>query len=275
MEYKEVILEISDKIATITLNRPDKLNAWTFLMETEYRHAMATAEESDEVRVIIVTGAGRGFCAGADMGLLSSITSGTLDLDSVNTGSSAPGEHADTREDFKKQYSFPAGVQKPIIAAINGHAMGIGLVHALYCDIRFASESAKFGTAFAHRGLIAEHGISWLLPRLVGLENALDLLFSARVIDAQEAHRMGMVSRIVPADELLPRAREYAAAIAAKSSPRSLRVMKKQVWDDMHHDLGPAIEIAVREMMESFTADDFTEGVLSFMEKRPPNFTGK
>ncbi len=275
MDYQEIILEVSDYIATITLNRPTKLNAWTFLMESEYRHAMAEAERRDDVRVIVVTGAGRGFCAGADMSLLSSITSGSVDFDGIEVGTSHPGDHPDTREDFKKPYSFPVGVRKPIIAAINGAAMGIGLVHTLYCDIRFASETAKFGTAFAARGLIAEHGVSWLLPRLIGLENALDLLYSARIIDAEEALRMGLVSRVVHADVLMDRVREYATLLATKSSPRSLRVIKKQVWDDQFQELGPATEVAVREMMESFGAEDFTEGVLSFMEKRAPNFTGK
>lgn len=275
MDLKEVIFEVSENIATITLNRPTKLNAWTFQMETEYRIAMAEAERRDDVRVIIVTGAGRGFCAGADMGLLTSLTDGSLDLEGVNTEAASPGKNPGTREDFLKQYSFPAAVQKPVIAAVNGAAMGIGMVHALYCDIRFASDAAKFGTAFAQRGLIAEHGISWMLPRLVGLENALDLLYTARIIGADEAKAMGLVSRVVPADELMPRVREYALQIAKGSSPRSLRVIKKQVWDDQLQDLGPSIEVAVREMLESFAAEDFTEGVLSFLEKRPPNFTGK
>lgn len=275
MEYQEIVFDVSDWIATITLNRPEKLNAWTFRMETEYRHAMAEAEQREDVRVIVVTGAGRGFCAGADMSLLSSITSGNVDFEGVDTGTSSPGDHPDTREDFKKPYSFPLGVRKPIIAAVNGAAMGIGLVHALYCDIRFASETARFGTAFAARGLIAEHGMSWLLPRLIGLENALDLLYSARIIDAQEAMQMGLVSRVVAADVLMDRAREYATLLATKSSPRSLRVIKRQVWEDQFQELGPAVDVAIREMMESFTAEDFSEGVLSFLEKRAPNFTGK
>lgn len=275
MSYSEILFDVSDLIATITLNRPEKLNAWTMTMEAEYRLAMAEAEQRDDVRVIIVTGAGRGFCAGADMSLLSGLTSGSMDPSEVKVTAAEPGQSPGMAQDFNKQYSFPAAVGKPVIAAINGHAMGIGMVHTLYCDIRFASEGAKFGTAFAQRGLIAEYGISWLLPRLVGLENALDLLYSARIIDAHEAQRLGLVSRVLPAEELLPRAREYASILATKSSPRSLRVMKRQVWNDLLRPLGPAVDTAVEEMLESFTAEDFNEGVLSFLEKRPPNFTGK
>lgn len=275
MQYQEILFDVSDFIATITLNRPDKLNAWTMTMEAEYRHAMAAAEQRDDVRVIIVTGAGRGFCAGADMSLLSGLTSGGLDPAEIKVEASDPGQSPGMADDFHKQYSFPAAVGKPVICAVNGHAMGIGMVHTLYCDFRFAGEGAKFGTAFAQRGLIAEYGISWLLPRIVGLENALDLLFSARIVDAQEAQRLGLVSRVYPADELLAKAREFATLLATKSSPRSLRVMKRQVWNDLLRGLGPSVDTAVEEMLASFTAEDFNEGVLSFLEKRPPNFSGK
>jgi len=275
VDYEQIQYDVSAHIATITLNRPDKLNAWTFKMEAEYKHAMADAEGRDEVRAIIVTGAGRGFCAGADMSLLSSVVGGEVDTSDLDALDAHPGQRDDTPADFRKQYSFPPAVCKPIIAAVNGHAVGLGLVHALYCDIRFASSTAKFGTAFAQRGLIAEHGIAWLLPRIVGLENAMDLLFTSRIIEAEEALAMGLVSRVVSPDDLIEAARTYAAQLATLSSPRSIRVMKRQIWEGMFTRLGPAIDDAVNEMMESFTCDDFREGVTSFMEKRPPNFTGK
>ena len=275
MSFEEVQYEVADYIATITLNRPDKLNAWTFKMEAEYKRAMADADQRDDVRAIIVTGAGRGFCAGADMSLLSSVMSGEVDTSDVDTNTPLPGCGPDTPEDFKKQYSFPPAIGKPIIAAINGHAVGIGLVHTLYCDFRIASDSAKFGTAFAQRGLIAEYGIAWLLPRLVGIENAADLLYTARIIEADEALHMGLVGRVVPHDELMPIARAFATEMVTQSSPRSLRVMKRQIWHGLFNRLGPAVDLAVDEMMQSFGSDDFREGVLSFMEKRPPNFTGK
>lgn len=276
MDYQEILYSVSDRIATITLNRPDKLNAWTMRMEAEYRHAMADAEAREDVRVVVVTGAGRGFCAGADMSLLSSIQGGA-DLESVQREGelAEPGNGPDVREDFKKPYTFPLGVRKPIIGAINGHAMGLGLVHAIYCDIRFASDKAKFGTAFSQRGLIAEHGLGWILPRLIGVENALDLLYSARIVEAEEAKAMGLVSRVVPHEELLPRVYEYATHLATMCSPRAMGIIKRQVYDSLMSDLGPATDIAIEEMMASFGTEDFAEGVTSFIEKRPPQFTGK
>lgn len=274
-DYKEIIYDVANGVATVTLNRPDKLNAWTFSMEGEYRHALADAESRDEVRAIIITGAGRGFCAGADMSLLNSVQQGNLDVGDAPAASPPFGNGASIPEDFKKPHTFPAAISKPIIAAINGAAMGLGLVHTLYCDVRFASEDAKLGTAFVHRGLIAEHGIAWLLPRLVGLENALDLLLSGRIINGQEAHRIGLVSRVLPAAELLPAATEYAQTLAAKCSPRAMRIIKRQVWDGQLTSLGDATDLAINEMLESFSTDDFREGVLSFLEKRAPQFTGK
>lgn len=276
MDYQEILYTVADRIATITLNRPEKLNAWTMRMEAEYRHAMADAEARDDVRVIVVTGAGRGFCAGADMSLLSGIQGGDVDLENAQTNELAePGSGADVRGDFKKPYTFPLGVHKPILAAINGHAMGLGLVHAIYCDIRFASDKAKFGTAFSQRGLIAEHGLGWMLPRLIGVENALDLLYSARIIEADEAKSMGLVSRVVPHDDLLPQVYAYAAHLATMCSPRAMGIIKRQVYDSLMTDLGPATDIAIDEMMASFTTEDFAEGVTSFIEKRPPQFTAK
>lgn len=276
MDYQEILFSVADYVATITLNRPEKLNAWTMRMESEYRHAMAEAEAREDVRVIVVTGAGRGFCAGADMSLLSGIQGGSVDLDAgAGAGSAMPGGGSGVRDDFKKPYTFPLGIRKPILGAINGHAMGLGLVHAVYCDIRFASEQAKFGTAFSQRGLIAEHGLGWLLPRLIGVENALDLLFSARIIDAAEAKGMGLVSRVVPHEALLPSVYEYAAHLATRCSPRALGIIKRQVYDSLMCDLGPATDVAIAEMMASFSTEDFAEGVNSFIEKRPPRFTGK
>jgi enoyl-CoA hydratase/carnithine racemase len=179
------------------------------------------------------------------------------------------------RDDFQRTYSYFPAIGKPIIGAINGAAAGLGFVIALYCDIRFASEQAKFSTAFARRGLIAEYGMSWLLPRLVGTANALDLLFSARLIDGTEAARMGLVNRVIPHEQFAAEVGAYARELANACSPRSLRVMKRQVYEAQFQTLGEAIDLATTEMIESLQCQDFKEGVAHFLEKRAPAFTGK
>src|SRR5262245_10082558 len=273
MPYEEILYETADRIATITLNRPDKLNAWTPRMEQEVRAAMTEAEEDDDVRVIVLTGAGRGFCAGADMQHLHSLASGDVEFARVQDASSTL--RLDVLPDFQKKYSWFPSILKPIIGAINGPAVGLGFIIAIYCDLRFSSDQARFGTAFAKRGLIAEHGISWLLPHLIGMANALDMLFSARLVDAQEALRMALVNRFVRHDRLMDEVRSYASELATMVSPRSLRVMKKQVWNAQFQTLSQAIDAADLEMFRSFECADFKEGVAHFIEKRAPNFTGK
>jgi enoyl-CoA hydratase/carnithine racemase len=276
MAYTEILYDVSDRLATITLNRPDKLNAWTPTMEKEVRAALTAAESAEDVRIIILTGAGRGFCAGADMQALNTLaTQGGAATDRVMARNAEAQSRADVRADFQKQYSYFPAIQKPLIGALNGPVAGLGFVISLYCDLRFASDRARFGTAFARRGLIAEHGVSWLLPRLVGIANACDLLFSARMIEAEEALRMGLVNRIVPHENLLAEVRAYAGELAALVSPRSLRVMKRQIWEAQFQTLAEAIDIANEEMLQSFQSADFKEGVAHFLEKRAPRFTGQ
>ena len=275
--YEQILYDVADGVATVTLNRPDKLNASTERMEKEVQAAMAQAEADDAVRVIVLTGAGRGFCAGADLQDLAKVASASspADLERVLKDRFAGRQRADARPDFQKACSYFLAIGKPIIGAINGSAVGLGFVLALYCDLRFASDQARLGTAFSRRGLIAEHGISWMLPRLVGVPCALDLLFSARLIDASEALRMGLVNRVLPQAELMDGVRAYARELAAMVSPRSLRVMKKQVYEALFQTLGEATDVANVEMMKSFGSADFREGVAHFVEKRPPAFTGK
>jgi enoyl-CoA hydratase/carnithine racemase len=276
MPNEETIYSVSDHIATITLNRPDKLNAWTAVMEQEVRATFEAADRDDEVRVIILTGAGRGFCAGADMSLLS-----TLATQGLDEATRARAVHSDShgaagvRADFQKKYSYFPAIQKPVIAAINGPVVGLGLVIALYCDIRFAAASAKFSTAFARRGLIAEYGLAWMLPKLVGHANALDMLFSARLVDSAEALRMGLANQVFADAEFMAKVQEYARDLAANVSPRSLRVIKKQVYDAMFQTLADAFTSAEHEMLESLKSQDFKEGVAHFLQKRPAAFTGK
>ena len=277
MENEETLYSVHDRIATITLHRPDKLNAWTATMEKEVRAAMDQAEQDENVRVIVLTGAGRGFCAGADMSLLKAVTEkGPHDLHQDhllrNTGE---GERVNVRPDFQKKYSYFPSIPKPVIAAVNGAAVGLGFILCLYCDLRFASETARFGTAFAKRGLIAEYGLAWLLPRLVGPANALDMLFSARLVDATEAARMGLVNQVFPQEQFLYNVYAYAKELAYNVSPRSLRIMKQQVYNGMFQTLSEAFETSEQEMMESLQCADFKEGVAHFLEKRAPVFTGK
>jgi enoyl-CoA hydratase/carnithine racemase len=187
----------------------------------------------------------------------------------------APAPFDDTsRDDFKRQYSFFPAVPKPIIAAVNGACAGLGMVIALYADIRFAADTAVFTTAFSRRGLIAEHGISWLLPRIVGMANAADLLFSARKLDASDALAMGLVNRVIPLPQFEAEVMAYAAMLATEVSPRSLREMKREIWNAQFQGLGEAIDAANADMRQSFSSADFKEGVAHFVEKRAPAFTG-
>jgi enoyl-CoA hydratase/carnithine racemase len=276
MPNQETQYDLADRIATITLNRPDKLNAWTATMEHEVRSAMAAAENDENVRVIILTGAGRGFCAGADMSLLSTIAEKGIDARQRAQATQRDGGISeDTRADFQRKYSYFPALTKPVIAAINGPVVGLGLVITLYCDLRFASDAARFGTAFARRGLVAEYGMAWMLPLLVGQANALDLLFSARMIDAAEALRMGLVNQVYPQETFREKVRDYALDLASKVSPRSLRVIKRQVYNAMFQTLAESFEISEQEMLASLKSEDFKEGVAHFVEKRPPVFTGK
>jgi enoyl-CoA hydratase/carnithine racemase len=276
MPNQETQYEVADRIATITLNRSDKLNAWTAVMEHEVRAAIAAAESDDGVRVIVLTGAGRGFCAGADMSLLSSVAEkGINAAQRAQAVQAAGGLGEGIRADFQKKYSYFPAVSKPVIAAINGPTVGLGLVIALYCDLRLASDAARFSTAFARRGLIAEYGLAWILPRLVGHANALDLLFSARMVDAAEAMRMQLVNQVYSHESFREKVREYALDLASNVSPRSLRVIKRQVYDAMFQPLAESFEISEREMLASLQCEDFKEGVAHFIEKRPPVFTGK
>lgn len=264
---EEILYEVAGGVATVTLNRPDKLNAWTRKMEGEVAAAMKQAAEDDGVRAIVLTGAGRGFCAGADMSLLSSVAEAG--------GSSSTHRNVSSLDDNQRQHSYLLTIPKPVIAAINGPAVGLGFVIPLYCDIRLAASSASFNVIFSRRGLIAEYGLAWMLPRIVGLPNAIDLAFTSRKIDANEALRIGLVNRVLPDDGFLAAAQVFARELADGVSPRSLRVMKRQFYEAQTQPLDTAMETAIAEMYESLKCDDFKEGIAHFLEKRAPKFTGK
>ncbi|MFP6709780.1 MAG: enoyl-CoA hydratase [Alphaproteobacteria bacterium] len=277
--FSEILYDVSDKIATITLNRPDKLNAWTGTMEQEVRVALIEASGDDGVVAIILTGAGRGFCSGADMNNLNSIqegaASGGQTSDSVRAVDNAIPGGLSLSNDYSLRYTYFPTVPKPIIAAINGPAAGLGLIMALYCDVRFASDAAVFSTAFARRGLIAEHGISWMLPTLIGPANALDITLSGRKFNAAEANEMGLVSKVYPMASFMDDVRAYAVEMATLASPRSIRVMKRQLYQAMLNSLEHSVLLANSEMPASFESEDFKEGVAHFVERRAPNFTGR
>jgi enoyl-CoA hydratase/carnithine racemase len=268
--YQHVLYEVDDPVATVTLNRPERLNAMTRRMEGEIKHAVAAAEADPAVVAIVLTGAGRGFCAGADLKDLQAIGDGRP----IGEGSELRANPGDPNmgESFRGPWSYLLSVRKPIVAALNGPTAGLGFAAALFADVRFASERATFTTAFSRRGLIAEWGIGWTLPRLVGHAHALELLWSARVFDAAEAGRIGLVNRVLPHDELLPFVRRWAEELAASCSPASLAVIKRQVYTSLTRELGPSLDESIRLMEESFGRPDFREGVSSFLEKRAPKF---
>ena len=276
--YEDILYATANGVATITLNRPEKLNAWTAAMQASIKRAMAHAADDASVRVIVVTGAGRGFCAGADMGSLQKIEASNWDQRVLARDDGAVSlKRAELGPDIGDHYGGRFGylmsIPKPIIAAINGPCAGIGLVFTLYCDLRFAGSQAKFTTSFAQRGLVAEHGISWLLPKLTGISHALDILFSARKFDASEAERIHLVNRAFPQETFMQSVDDYAQTLATTVSPRSLAVMKAQVWKTLYQDLNEAVAVGDAEMQKSFSTDDFKEGVAHFVEKRAPRFT--
>ena len=257
-----VLYELRDTgVALLTLNRPERMNGWGGGLAARFYSLLDDAEADPNVRAIVVTGAGRAFCVGADMGDLSSIekanTNGGTDVGTL-VGERHP--------------HFVAALRTPVIAAINGACAGIGLTQALMCDVRFAAAGAKFTTSFARRGLIAEYGISWILPRVVGWGVAMDLLLSGRVFLADEAAALGLVNEVVAPEDLLARAIGYAEDIAANCAPSSLAVIKQQVYADSMKDLFEASAVAEKLMHESMGRPDFIEGITSFFEKRPPNF---
>jgi enoyl-CoA hydratase/carnithine racemase len=278
--YEDILYDVADQIAIITLNRPEKLNAWTAAMQASVKRAIFAASKDGNVRAIIVTGAGRGFCAGADMANLQQIKPQNWNdreiakADDTITIDPRADLGPDVSAHFGGRFGYLMSIKKPIIAAINGPCAGIGLVFTLYCDLRFAANDAKFTTAFAQRGLIAEHGISWLLPRIVGTPHALDLLFSARKFDATEAERLGLINRAFPQASFLADVMAYARHLADNVSPRAMGVMKAQVWKSFFQDLNQAILVGDEEMQKSFATQDFKEGVAHFVEKRPAKFTG-
>lgn len=271
MSYEQILYEVSEGIATVTLNRPEALNAWTDVMADEVWRAMQQAAQDESVRVIVMTGAGRAFCAGGDVtGFKGQDANPQQLLDKLPR----PYDFS-RRPDYQGRASYFPAIGKPIIAMINGAAAGLGLVHALFADVRIAADDAVFTTAFARIGLASEYGMAWALRNVVGHSNALDLLLSARKVKGEEALRMGLASQIHPRESLAAATRAYARDMAQLCSPRSTRVLKQQMWDLPFQSLQEAVAADSREMLHSNVCEDFQEGKTAFKEKRPPQFTGK
>jgi len=268
MTYEHITAEADGPILTITLNRPDKLNAYTALMGSEIEDAFLKADNDDGIRVIIVTGAGRGFCAGADI-------SGGADAFNVNKGA-AMFQGSRARASSGGFVEAIYNCRKPSIAAINGAAVGVGITLCLPMDIRIASKDAKIGFIFARRGLVPEAGSAWFLPRLVGLDQALRWCLSGRIFDANEAKEGGLVSEVTAPDQLLARAREIAMEIAENTAPVSVAMTRQMLWQ--YSAAAHPFELLQMDgplSVELGSGPDVREGVAAFLEKRKPSFPGK
>jgi len=261
---------VADGIATITLDRPERLNAWTAAMNAEYRAHLQAASDDPAVRVIVVTGSGRGFCAGAE----SEDLAGHAARGSYDSGApedlATPGQGVAPEFDAELAYHF--GIPKPVLAAINGPVAGIGFALSCYCDLRFAARGAKFTTAHGKLGLPAAFGLAWLLPKLIGLPRALDLLLSSRTFDADEAHALGLVTAVVDGPDLLDHVNGYARTLATTVSPASLAASKRQVYEAFHQTAAEAVQAAEALLDPMMAGPDYREGVAALREKRPPDF---
>lgn len=271
MELKATCYEVADGIATVTLNRPARMNAWTGRMHTEYRWIIAEAQADAAVRVVIVTGAGRAFCAGADTQALEG---------HVAKGGYDPGTPAElarpgygVRPEFDAFFAWHFGLTKPVIAAINGAAAGVGFALACYADLRFAASGAKFTTAHGRLNLPAEYGLSWLLPRMIGLTRANDILLTSRKFLAEEALEMGLLNAVLPADQLMEHVRERAAELIETISPGSLASTRQQIYADLHRSVAESVVDSEARLERMMREPDFAEGVAALVEKRPPRWT--
>jgi enoyl-CoA hydratase/carnithine racemase len=251
-----VLAERHGGVLLLTLNRPERYNAWSDALEARYFTLLDEADADPDVRAIVVTGAGRHFCAGADFDDLAP-SSEPFDLAGL---------------DRPRPRTRPLQLRTPLIVAINGAAAGLGLAEALFADVRFCVPDAKLTTSFARRGLIAEFGTALLLTRLVGSGRAMDLLLSGRVVLGDEAERIGLVDFVVPPESLVDEALAYAADLAKNCSPTSMAVIKEQVRRAMEQPLDASLAFADTRMRESFERGDVAEGVASYLEKRAPRF---
>ncbi len=270
--YEQIIYEVDGPAATITMNRPDTLNAMTSLLQAEIRHALDASERNEDIIGTVLTGAGRGFCSGVDMNDLGAMSAAGKTIGKSYEHLAADPGNPDKDPNYMFSPPYLLGLRKPIIAAVNGACAGLGFSYATFCDMRFVDRNAKFVSSFAPRGLIAEHGTSWMLPRIVGPSHALDIFWSSRRVEGEEAYQMGYANRLCEPGESVKEAQEYLKMIAGTSAPTSIMMMKKQVYKHLMRDLGESMVEDNQWMSDSLTEDDFKEGVASFVERRSPNF---
>jgi enoyl-CoA hydratase/carnithine racemase len=271
VELKTIKYETRNHIATITLSRPHRMNAWTGRMHTEYRHVLLKADQDPDVGVIVVTGEGNAFCAGADLQALE----GHVEKGGYDPGTPDPLAEPGfgVRPEFDASFAYHFGVSKPIIAAINGPAAGVGLAVACFADIKFIVEGAKCTTAHGRFNFPAEFGLSWLLPRSIGIAHANDLLLTSRIFKAEEAVQMGLFNKALPKEELLPHTYSYAKNLIENIAPGSLRETKWQIYTDLHRDIASAVEASEELIDQLSTEPDYKEGVKAFMKKVPAKWT--
>lgn len=275
MDLRVVDYEIVDRSAVIALNRPERGNAWTGRMHAEYKHCVGRAEADPHVRTMVVTGRGWAFCVGGDAEALS----GHAERGHYDDGLAAAGDHeraktpgADVDPEFDQQLAFHFGLTKPIIAAINGPVAGIGLALACFADLRFAVPQAKMTTAHGKLGLPPEYGLSWILPRHVGLTKAMDLLLTSRVFSTDEAHDMGLVNQLIDPGDLLPTVLGYAKELASMSSAGSLAATRQMVYLDQHRGIGQSVGDSLTRLTTMMGTADYRRGVEALRAKRPPEF---
>lgn len=270
MDLKTVLYEAGDGIGLITLNRPERSNAWTGRMAFEYRTAMQAAEQDDRVGVIVVTGAGRHFCVGADSQALDGFAqTGQYDT-GIRETPPDPGDPAHPAHGTP--FGFPLAMAKPVIAAVNGAAAGVGFVAACFADIRFGAAGAKWTPATSKLGLPAEYAISWILPRLIGYGRAVEWLLSSRPVLSEEAYAMGLLHAVHPPEEVFEATLSYARRLIDDVAPSSLRSVKRQASTDLFRTLSESSAEAVRLIHEMIGGDDYRQGIAALTEKRPPNF---
>lgn len=270
MELKNTEYEVCDGVATIWLNRPHRMNAWTGRVHTEYRYLLAEADADKLVQAIVVSGRGRAFCVGGD----SQALEGHSDRGSYDPGTSDdlanPGYGV--AKEFDAAFAYHFGLSKPIIAAMNGPAAGVGLALACFADIRFAVPNVKFTTAHGKLNLPAEFGLSWMLPRIVGLGRANDLLMTSRVFLSDEAYDLGFVNQLAEPDELMTKTYEYAQNLISTIAPNSLRQTRWQIYRDLHRDVASSVADSETLLDAMMGEDDYKEGVRAFVERRPPEW---